>query len=153
MEEEREGSQLRLEDALQPPLTPVVQGIDPVGKIRERFRNQEVAADAPAVLVRCSDGRWYAATQTELQAIFSELGDDPESPQAQISLEKRLGAERTPLVFPDQPLSSVFPHFRRWPVLPVSNRAVRGALEGVLSLDGVLQHYQRTGAVPEPVHS
>jgi hypothetical protein len=28
-------------------------------------------------------------------------------------------------------------------VLPISNRAVRGVLEGVVTLDGVLQRYQR----------
>jgi CIC family chloride channel protein len=34
------------------------------------------------------------------------------------------------------------PHFRRWPFLPVTNRAVRGALEGAVSMDDVLKRYQ-----------
>ena len=47
------------------------------------------------------------------------------------------------MIFPDQQLSNALPHFRRWPLLPVMNRAMRGAIEGVLSLNDVLQRYQQ----------
>ena len=53
-----------------------------------------------------------------------------------------LGPERTPILFPDLPLSSALPHFQRWPLLPVTNRALRGSLEGVVTLDDVLHRYQ-----------
>lgn len=59
------------------------------------------------------------------------------------TLEGRLGPERTPILFPDLPLSSALPHFRRWPVLPITNRAVRGALEGTVSLEDVLRRFQQ----------
>jgi CIC family chloride channel protein len=62
----------------------------------------------------------------------------------QQSIEELLGKERTPVVFPDQPLANALSHFQRWPVLPVSNRALRGVLEGVVSLDGVLRRYQQS---------
>jgi CIC family chloride channel protein len=59
------------------------------------------------------------------------------------TLEQRLGEERTPVLFPDLPLSAALPHFQRWPLLPVTNRAVRGALEGTVSLEDVLRRYQQ----------
>jgi CIC family chloride channel protein len=47
------------------------------------------------------------------------------------------------VLFPDLPLASALPHFRRWPLLPVTNRAIRGALEGTVSLEEVLKRYQQ----------
>ena len=80
---------------------------------------------------------WLEELREVLEAVTA--GD---SPEAKESLEKRLGPERTPFIFPDQQLASALPHFKRWPLLPVSNRAMRGALEGVLTLDDVLKRYQ-----------
>ncbi len=59
------------------------------------------------------------------------------------SLEQKLGPERTPVLFPDLPLASALPHFQRWPLLPVTNRALRGSLEGAVSLEDVLHRYQQ----------
>jgi CIC family chloride channel protein len=67
-----------------------------------------------------------------------------DDPGAGALLQERIGTARTPLIFPDQSLASSLPHFRRWSILPVSNRAVRGALEGVLSLDDVLKRFQQS---------
>ena len=142
MEEEREEHEAHLEDAIQPATIPIVHGAESVWNTMKNVEQQEGAAAATAVLVQCTDGGWYAARREELQKIFAELGSDLSSPEAQIPLETRLGAERTPLIFPDQPLSSVLPYFQRWPVLPVSNRALRGALEGILSLESVLKSYR-----------
>jgi chloride channel protein, CIC family len=87
-----------------------------------------------------------------LDALFSDsasaVSDEPTSAatsaeHSAISLEERLGPERTPLLFPDLPLSSALPHFQRWPLLPITNRAMRGSLEGVVSLQDVLNRYQQ----------
>jgi CIC family chloride channel protein len=45
-------------------------------------------------------------------------------------------------MFPDQSLASALPYFKRWPLIPISNRAMRGALEGVLSQADVIRRYQ-----------
>ncbi|HTD96807.1 MAG TPA: hypothetical protein VK627_07745 [Edaphobacter sp.] len=58
-------------------------------------------------------------------------------------LEERLGVERTPVMFPDLSLARALPHLPRWHVLPVTNRAMRGSLEGVVSLEDVLRRYQQ----------
>ena len=136
MEEEREEVDLRFEDALLPVTLPVLPGSDTVWSAK-----QALGQSGSAVLIQCSDATWYAARPGELQAVLAMMESETD-PGATATLESLLGSERTPLIFPDQPLASALPHFRRWPVLPVSNRAMRGALEGVLSLDDVLKRYQ-----------
>jgi len=136
MEEQREESELHIEDAMQPVTVPVLQGSEAVpDAMKSLARYSDLTGDS-AVLVQCGDGLWYAAKQQELQGLFAK-SDEPGS------LEERLGRERTPMLFPDLPLASTLPHFKRWPLLPVTNRAMRGALEGAVSMAEVLQRYQR----------
>ncbi|SNT14701.1 chloride channel protein, CIC family [Granulicella rosea] len=145
MEEQREESELRFEDALQPVEAPILKGSDTIWsamKSLESYPEQSGAAAATVVLIQCTDGGWYAATRAELDAIFVETGNDDTSPTALQPLEERLGKDRTPLLFPDQPLANAFHFFKRWPLLPVSNRAMRGALEGTLTQADVLRRYQ-----------
>jgi CIC family chloride channel protein len=149
MEELREESNLRLEDALQPVTVPVLQGSETIADSIKSFAQYEDSKTAPVVLIHCSDGLWYAAKRDELEALFSDsIAAFSESPVATLddsstlTLEDRLGSERTPILFPDLPLSSALPHFQRWPLLPVTNRAMRGSLEGVVTLQDVLNRYQ-----------
>ncbi len=144
MEERREERDLHLEDAMQPATVPVLEGTDTLAAAALAVsldRYGEAGMNAPAMLVRCSDGRWYAATPTELQELLRGVGDDLFT--AQQTLEQMLGVERTPILFPDLPLDAALPHFRRWPLLPITNRAVRGALEGTVSQEDVLRRYQQ----------
>jgi chloride channel protein, CIC family len=149
LEEEREETELRIEDAIQPNSLPVLRGAETVWNIRKSLEAQPELAAAPAVLVQCPNDRWYAAKHDELEKILSTLTDES-SPEAQVLLHVRLGPERTPLIFPDQPLSAALPWFQRWPALPVSNRALRGALEGILTLEGVLRRYSVIGPSANP---
>lgn len=154
MEEQREESNLRLEDALHPTTAPVLQGSDTLSAAASALASYGERKDWGGVLVQCSDGLWYAARTAEMDDIFSvsntdahEIGQQPERTDTPSSpnetLEQRLGPERTPVLFPDLPLSSALPHFHRWPLLPITNRAVRGALEGTVSLEDVLNRYQQ----------
>jgi len=138
MEEAREENELRLEDALEPVNYPVVAGSESIQQILASPNEKQRLLDSSYILVQCSDG-WYTARKDELERMISE---SPDKSTAQQPLENRLGKERTPIVFPDQPLANALSYFQRWPVLPVSNRAVRGVLEGVVSFDGVLRRYQ-----------
>jgi chloride channel protein, CIC family len=140
MEEQREESNLHLEDALQPVAVPVLQGSETIVAAVGSLAQYGDLSDTTSVLVHCSDGLWHSATRREIESFASE----PASVDASsLILEQRLGPERTPVLFPDLPLSSALPHFRRWPLLPITNRAVRGALEGTVSLEDVLQRYQQ----------
>jgi chloride channel protein, CIC family len=144
MEEQREESgDLHFEDALAPIGVPVLQGSETLWEARRTVTEAFSKQDVGAVLIHCKDGGWYAASRAEMEAIFNGLGTDQNAPEAKQPVEERLGKERTPVMFPDQPLSSALPYFRRWPLLPISNRAMRGALEGVLSQADVLRRYQR----------
>jgi CIC family chloride channel protein len=151
MEELREESNLRLEDALQPVTVPVLQGSETIADAIKSLAQYEDSKTAPVVLIHGSDGLWYAARREELESLFSDstAALSRESPVAAsagtstTTLEERLGSERTPILFPDLPLSSALPHFQRWPLLPITNRAMRGSLEGAVSLQDVLNRYQQ----------
>ncbi len=139
MEEQREESYLHLEDALQPVAVPVLQGSEKVEDAEHALEQYGSQDGDAAVLIHCRDGLWYSARRIELDKLFK----DAPSPTA--TLNSLIGPERTPILFPDLPLSSALPHFQRWPLLPVTNRAMRGALEGEVTLDDVLHRYQQRG--------
>ena len=139
MEEQREESELHIEDAMQPVVVPILQGSTTLADAIRLVSEHSGLEPSSALLIHCSNGLWYAARYDELQAIFARTGEtDPTSP-----LEAHLGPDRTPVLFPDLPLSSTLPYFNRWPLLPITNRAMRGALEGTLSQSDVLKRYQR----------
>lgn len=142
MEEQREEIDLHFEDALQPVSVPVLQGSETVWNTRQGLQANDAVAGAEVLLVQCREGKWYAATRDELTRIVNDV-EQEDAPGAKAPLEDRLRPDRTPLIFPDQPLASALPYFNRWPLLPVSNRAMRGAIEGVLTLKDVLQRYQK----------
>jgi CIC family chloride channel protein len=151
MEELREESNLRLEDALQPVNVPVLQGSETIADAIKSLAQYEDSKTAPVVLIHGSDGLWYAARREELESLFSdstaalsrESAVAASAGTSTTTLEERLGSERTPILFPDLPLSSALPHFQRWPLLPITNRAIRGSLEGAVSLQDVLNRYQQ----------
>lgn len=131
MEEMREEIPLRIEDAIQPLNVPVAKGSDTIAAV------SAAAADtgASAFLVQLSDGSWYAMTVDELTGAAAAL--TPETP-----VERAVKSDRVPTLFPDLALDHALPYFPRWPLLPVLNRASRGKLEGILTLNGVLKRYQ-----------
>ncbi len=117
MEEAREGSELRFEDALQPPTVAIVQGEDSLSDVQKALQQHQETLSGSAILVRCADDGCYAAKPAELQAIFTNA--ESLSPEAGSGrLQDFLGRERTPLLFPDQPLSMALRYFQRWPLLP-----------------------------------
>lgn len=131
MEEQREESSLHIEDALQPVGVPVVRGSDELSAVAEAIAQ----SNAPACLVRLPDGSWYAMSAEELTGASATLA--PETP-----VQRAIKTDRAPLLFPDLPLDTALRYFPRWPLLPIQNRASRGTLEGVLTLDDVLARYR-----------
>ena len=148
MEELREESNLHLEDAMQPVTVPILQGSETVANTLRSLAQYEDLKSISTFLVHCPDGLWYSAKREELEALShdqpitqtDELGVP--TPVA-ANLAEHLGLERTPVIFPDLPLSSALPYFQRWPLLPVTNRAMRGSLEGTVTLQDVLNRYQK----------
>jgi chloride channel protein, CIC family len=132
MEEQREESVLHLEDALRPVSFPIFPGSSTLQEVSAQL----ASADAPVLLVKLRDGSWYSMNRAEYTSTAATQTPDT-------ALERTLKPDRTPLLFPDLPLDSAIPYFARWPVLPIHNRASRGTLEGMVTLDDVLGRYQR----------
>ena len=132
MEELRDESNLSLEDAMQPVNVPVMEGS---GTLADLSMSDEIKT-AAAVLIHCEDGLWYAAKPHEIQSWLAV------SSTGASSLEDHLGTERVPVLYPDLPLQSALSYFGRWPLLPITNRARAGAIEGVISLEDALKCFQ-----------
>ena len=223
MEEQREESNLHLEDAMEPVTAPVLQGSETVASALHLLSTYGNLTGKSLLLIHCPDGLWYTTRMEELQELLtktptgeredhqvaedgeepaedgdrqvrgdrgvsgvSEVSGDPEvrgdrqvhthrevsedrevaedsqvhgdsqvsgdrqvsgssqiSGDNQVRLCDQLGPERTPILFPDLPLASAIPHYRRWPLLPITNRAMRGSLEGAVSLEEILRRYQQ----------
>jgi CIC family chloride channel protein len=94
-----------------------------------------VQHDIPAFLVKLPDAGWYAMTREEFDTLAAAKPPDA-------LLSSILKPDRIPSLFPDLPLDSALPHLSRWPILPVQNRAQRGAIEGIVTLEDVLSRYQ-----------
>jgi chloride channel protein, CIC family len=131
MEEQREESVLHIEDALEPVTVPVVDAGDTLQSVSQLVSQPH----AIGCLVRLVDGSWYAMSAAELTSASATL--TPDAP-----MQRALKEDRTPLLFPDMPLDSALHYFPRWPLLPILNRASRGTLEGMLTIDDVLRRYQ-----------
>jgi CIC family chloride channel protein len=132
MEEQREELVLHLEDALRPVTIPVFSGTDTLHEVSTQLS----VADSPVLLVKLRDGSWYSMDRSEYTSAAAT--QTPETP-----LERALKPDRTPLLFPDLPLDSAIPYLARWPILPIHNRASKGTLEGIVSLEDVLKRYQQ----------
>ncbi len=132
MEGQREEIGLRLEDALVPLAIPVMEGSETFHAAGVELSLRQI----PAMLVKFDDGTCYAMRPEELASFHA--AHPPET-----SLERAIGSERTPLLFPDLPLDAALRFFPRWPLLPIANRASKGSLEGMVTLEHVLERYQR----------
>ncbi len=133
MEEQREEVGLHLEDALVPLRVPVLGGGE---TLKAAAVELSLHPDERAMVVRMNDGTCYVMQVNELATLVQT---QPES----TLLERALPKDRTPLLFPDLPLDTALRHLSRWPLLPVSNRAQKGTLEGMVTLEDVLARYQR----------
>lgn len=144
MEEQREEIGLRLEDAITPLTVPVLEGAEPLSAAVVELSLQP----SWSLLVKLSDGTCYAMRVeelVELAQLVELAGRRPGSTSLERALTERpRGSERTPLLFPDLPLDAALRYFSRWPLLPIANRASKGTLEGMVTLEGVLARYQRT---------
>lgn len=133
MEEQREESILRVEDAMQPPTIPVLNAVELQGRV-ERSTEQKL----PDVsLVRLQPAGWSLLTRKDLEQLHH-------GEQISAKLPALLESCQVPFLHPDQPLDLALRHVDRWPVVPVVSRANFSKLEGVVSQEGVLEKYRDT---------
>jgi chloride channel protein, CIC family len=131
MEEQREESILRVEDAMQPPVKRVIDTAD-LGNWNTRMADQK----APDVmLVRLKPSGWSSVTRKEVESTSNE---DPSGAK----LAELLANRQIPYLHPDQPLDVALRYVDRWPLVPVVSRADFSKLEGVITQEGVLERYR-----------
>ena len=134
MEEQREESILRVEDAMQPPTDPILNPNDSIEKA-ERLASQ---AARDILLVRLHPSGWSSVTKAEMKRLVEE-GKGTQS------VESALSGDPVPSLHPDLPLDTALRYVDRWPVVPVVNRANLSELEGLITERDVLERYREFG--------
>ncbi len=135
MEEQREESPLRVEDAMRRVSTPPLRGEESVAKALQAAE----ASQESRFLVNRGNGVWSAVSKEWLRH-QADKGND-QMPLGQILTETRL-----PTLHPDLPLDTALRQIGDWHILPVVHRADFERLEGVVSLPDILSAYRRARA-------
>lgn len=136
MEEEREQSVLRVEDAMRPFTGPVLDSELTIEVAAQQVKGhpQDGAANQNA-LVRVRPSGWNMIARAELQNLVAEG-------KGGAKLRSVLPIRQLPHLHPDHPLELALRYVYRWPLLPVVSRANFAKLEGVISKEDVLGRYQ-----------
>jgi chloride channel protein, CIC family len=136
MEEQREESILRVEDAMRPPAKLVLDAGDAVERAA-KLADQEEADDV--LLVRLKPSGWSSVTREELKTLV-EQGKGSQALESILA-----GGGQIPYLHPDHPLDMALRYVDRWPLVPVVNRANLRELDGVISQHDVLDRYRDFG--------
>jgi len=134
MEEQREESILRVEDAMRHPPELVLNGADSIEKA-VRLCGE---ATPEILLVRIHPAGWSLVRRADLKK-WQQQGSGSQS------LQSMLSEDPVPSLHPDLPLDTALRYVDRWPLVPVVNRAKLDALEGVISERDVLDRYREFG--------
>jgi chloride channel protein, CIC family len=138
LEESREEAILRVEDAMLPVPTIILNAQDYVDANARRIQD----STDPVFLVRLHPSGWNAISRDQLQRLFQEG-------KGELTLGSVLSAQSLPSLYPDLPLDSALRYVNDYPLVPVVNRANSHQLEGVVSRDSVFEKY---GARRQPEH-
>jgi CIC family chloride channel protein len=131
MEEQREESILRVEDAMQAPSEPVLNSEETVHQAKLRAEQSE----RNIFLVRLNPSGWSSVTR-ELLATLDGEG------KGEQSLGSALPTARLPYLHPDYPLEMALRYVYQTPLVPVVSRADFRKLEGLISSEAVLNKYR-----------
>lgn len=131
LEEQREEPVLRVEDAMRPPPTPVLDSNETVGEAVQSIQQ----SPAKVFLVRLNPTGWTGVDVDLLKRLASEG-------KSEMSLVSALPTERLPYLHPDFPLEMALRYVYETPLVPVVSRADFRQLEGVISSEDVLNRYR-----------
>jgi chloride channel protein, CIC family len=135
LEEQREQTVLRIEDAMKPPSAPVLNAEDTVEQAFRRVQNSK----EEVFLVRMSPSGWNSVTQDVLKRLFGEG-------KGETSLGSNLAIKRLPSLYPDLALDIALRYVQDFPVVPVVNRANSRVVEGVITREMVFRKYREIGS-------
>jgi CIC family chloride channel protein len=136
MEEQREQSILRVEDAMRPFPGAIMDSDLTITQAAQRVKGftQDHA------LVHVSPAGWNIVSVAELDVWVDKINGEH-------TLRTLLSDRQMAYLHPDHPLEVALRYVDRWPLVPVVNRANFGQLEGVLSKEDVLGRYNKLGEI------
>jgi CIC family chloride channel protein len=139
LEEDREETILRVEDAMLPVPDTILSAQDYVDA---NFHRVQDSADS-TFLVRMHPSGWNIATREQLQRFYREG-------KGELTLASVLPVQSLPSLYPDLSLDSALRYVNDYSLIPVVNRADSRRLEGVVSRDSVFQKYGSERAIEVP---
>ena len=131
LEEERELSILRVEDAMEPWSSFYLSGFETLADARRQIESS--ASDF--FLVKMASGKWAGILRSEL----NKLSADDRVPLATVV------NTMLPRLHPDTPLDQALRQIHDWPMLPVVHRADYNQLLGVIKLEDIIRAYRQSG--------
>jgi CIC family chloride channel protein len=130
LEEQREQTVLRVEDAMKPAPTPVLEAQYSVDQALRRVQDL-----TGTFLVRMSPSGRGSVTPDTLNRLVGEG-------KGELSLGSALPVRNLPYLHPDLTLEAALRHVYHVPLVPVVHRADFRRLEGVISREDVLEKYK-----------
>jgi chloride channel protein, CIC family len=133
LEEDREETILRVEDAMLPVPATILSAQDYVDANNRRVQDSTDAV----FLVRLHPSGWNTISREQLQRLFQEG-------KGELTLGSVLPPQSLPSLYPDLPLDAALRYVNDYAIVPVVNRADSHHLEGVVSRDSVFKKYVET---------
>jgi CIC family chloride channel protein len=130
LEEQREQTMLRVEDAMKLAPAPVLDAKDSVEQALRRVQDL-----TGPFLVRMNPSGWSSVATDVLKRLAGEG-------KGEMTLGSALPIRNLPYLHPDQPLEMALRHVYQVPLVPVVHRADFRRLEGVISREDVLEKYK-----------
>jgi CIC family chloride channel protein len=130
LEEQREQTVLRVEDAMKAAPVPILNGGDSVHQALQRI--QDLPGD---FLVRLNPSGWKSVTADTLKRLAGEG-------KGEMTVGSALVTPALPYLHPDHTLETALRYVYQVPFVPVVHRADFGQLEGVISRDEVQERYR-----------
>jgi len=137
LEEERDQAVLRIEDAMRPHTTPILNSDDTVYQAANRIGH----SPEEIFLVQMIPTGWATVTRDFLQTQLDQHNTDA-------TLETVLPKQRLPYLYPDLPLDVALRYVNQVPIVPVVHRADPRRLEGIITREAVMVRYQSDAETP-----
>ena len=133
LEEEREQAVLRVEDAMQPSPSLILESDDSVRDALRQVPDQ--TREDEEILVRVTPSGWNAITLAGLKKLAGEG-------KGELTLGSSLSSRTLPSLFPDLTLGVALRYVQDAPLVPVVNRANSQHVEGIITRDDVFRKYR-----------
>jgi len=139
LEEDREETILRVEDAMLPVPATILSAQDYVDANHHRIQD----STEPIFLVRMHPSGWNVISREQLERLFREG-------KGEHTLGSVLLSQFLPSLYPDLPLDTALRYVNDYPLIPVVHRADSRRLEGVVSRESVFKKYGSRRAIEVP---